>query len=306
MYIKPILLIGFNRPDTILPVIKRIEEIKPLKLYVAIDGPRKHIKGEDLKCQAVLKAINNVKWPGEVKYKVREVNAGCKINVTEAISWVLNENDDVVILEDDIVPSVAFFNYVNLLLEKYRNDSRIAMISANQYTPMETNRDYYFTKYGHIWGWATWKRVWDSFDVNVPDLENVLKNRLADSEFLSNEERKFFLSYFAYWHKKILKKEENAWGPQFFFYRISNNLLSIAPKLNLASNIGTNSSRTDSKGNLNDNFYESIESYLPQNHPLEVSIDKQYEQYHFKTHINKKQRILPRVIRKIRKLFNKK
>jgi hypothetical protein len=305
MYQNPILLIGFNRPDIIQSVIKRIEEIKPSKLYVALDGPRKNIVGEALKCQAVLAAVNNISWPGEVKYKVRDTNAGCKINVTEAISWVLSENDDVVILEDDIVPSVVFFNYVSLLLEKYRYDNRVAMISANQYTPVEQNSDYLFTKYGHIWGWATWKRVWDSFDVNVPELKDSIGNKFVNIDFVSSAERTYFLNYFAFWHEKILNKKENAWGPQFFYYRVSNNLLSIAPKVNLASNIGAVSSRTDVRSYLDDNYYESNEYYFVQNHPERVCIDKQYEQYHFSKHISNKTKLLKRIFRKIRNLLNK-
>src|SRR5690606_34366060 len=131
------------------------------------------------------------------------------------------------------------------LLEKYRDNENIAMISGNNYSPINSiEDDYLFSKYGHIWGWVTWKRVWDKFDVDDQEIFKAVRNNFDEIEFDNESERRFYDRYFRKLSAKMLRNEENAWGPQFSFFRFQNKLLSIVPKTNLASNIGETSSRT--------------------------------------------------------------
>ena len=294
----PVLLIAFNRPDTTKIAFNSIREVKPKKLYVAIDGLRKNKHGETELCKQVVKITQNVDWECDTKYLIREKNLGCKYGVTGAISWALKNEDRVIVIEDDIVAVPAFFSYADELLEKYKDDERIAMISANQYTPIEMENDYLFTKYGHIWGWATWKRVWSNFDVNVPYLENAVNKGLPSMNFESDIERKYLKKYYLTWLTKIKNNTENAWGPQFSFFRRQNGLLSIAPKVNLASNIGTTSSRTDSVSKINKNYYPADASYILSKHPIKIECDKEYGTHHFKNHINRKTPLIKRVFNK--------
>jgi hypothetical protein len=283
----PIVLIAFNRPDTTKIVFDSIKEIKPKKLYVAIDGPRAHKSGEANLCKEVLEITKKVDWDCDVKYLVREENLGCKYGVSGAITWALENEDRIIVVEDDIVASPAFFSFAEKLLEKFKDDDRIGMISGNNYTPIAMDDDYLFSRYGHIWGWATWKRVWSKFDVEVPEIINAIDNNLENMSFVSSGEKRFYKKYFKKRASRIMNKTENAWGPQFRFFRDQNKLLSIVPKVNLASNIGVNSSRTNAVTKGNENYYPAETNFFLENHPLKVEKNSEYDKYHFNAHINK-------------------
>jgi hypothetical protein len=285
----PIVLIAFNRPDTTKIAFESIREVQPEKLYVVIDGPREHKPGEAELCKEVLEITKDIDWDCDVKYLVREENLGCKLGVTGAISWVLKEEESVIVIEDDIIAVPAFFEFAQTMLEKYKNDERIAMVSANNYTPMNTiEEDYLFSKHGHIWGWATWKRAWDHFDVNVPEIQNVFDENHHKIEFASSTEKHFYKRYFKNIAANIKNGNQNTWGPQFVFHRVYHNLLSIVPSENLASNIGENSSRTeDNNSKALEHYYPSSTNFHLKNHPNSVVWNREYDMFHFKNHIDK-------------------
>lgn len=297
----PVLLIAFNRPDTTQIVFNSIREVKPTKLFVAIDGSRSHKLEEAALCTQVLEITKKIDWDCEAKYLIRDKNVGCKLGVSGAISWVLEEEDRVIVIEDDIIATTSFFYFAQELLEKYKDDDRVAMISANNYTPIKTiDSDYIFTKYGHIWGWATWKRVWDKFDIELPYLKDDIKNGHLKSIGLSKNELPFYLKY----SKKILNSFENntinAWGPQFVYFRMRNNMLSIAPRVNLASNIGSTSSRTNTIADYKEHFYPADNSFVLLKHPDIVECNFEFDNYHFKRHINRKSFIEKALYRALR------
>lgn len=300
----PVLLIAFNRPDTTMIVFDTIREVRPKKLYVAIDGPRSNKKDEAELCKQVLHITQNVDWECDAQYLIREKNLGCKLGVTGAIRWALTNEDRVIVIEDDIVAVPAFFSYAQELLEKYKDNERIAMISGNQYTPIEMDNDYLFTKYGHIWGWATWKRVWNKFDVNLPDLKSDIENGKISEIGLSKKEKNYLQKYAKNILSLISDKSINTWDYQFAYFRIRNQLLSIAPRTNLASNIGIDSSRTDAKSLINRHYYPADDSFILTKHPAIIECNTVYDKHHFKKHINRKTSLIKRAYRKVLKNLN--
>ena len=299
----PILLIVFNRPELTKKSFSSISQVEPAKLYIAIDGPRKGFPTDVDLCNEVFEIVKCVNWECDVQYLVRDLNIGCKNGVCDAISWVFRSETSVIIIEDDVVAPPSFFNFMQLLIYKFQFDNRIAMISGNQYTPTQTDFDYFFTRYGHIWGWATWKRVWDKFDVEVPYLDNILQNKLSDISFFNKRERKYHMRTLSNVYSLILKGTINSWDHQFAIFRLINGLLSIAPSCNLSSNIGFESSR----GNYNKNpelfYYESDPSFVCTRHPEQVIRDESYDKFHFDNHIFKKRSLVKRIIDKIMNLF---
>jgi hypothetical protein len=300
----PIVLIAFNRPDTTKIAFESIRKVKPETLYVAIDGPRRHKPGEAELCNQVLKVTKDIDWDCQVKYLVREENLGCKYAVSGAISWALENEDRVIVIEDDIVAPSAFFNFAEELLEKYKDDDRIAMISGNNYTPIKPmDGDYLFSKYGHIWGWATWKRQWGKFNVEVPEIQDAVETDFDKMQFINKQERKFYKKYFKKLASRIANKTENSWAPQFMFFRYQNRLLSIVPKVNLASNIGVISSRINAITRGDENFYPADETFNLKKYPEKISENVGYDKYHFNTHINKSS-FVDKAIYKIRNYKN--
>ncbi len=298
----PVLLIAFNRPDTTQIVFDRIRDVKPAKLYVAVDGPRKHIDGESALCEKVIEITRKVDWDCQTNYLIRENNLGCKQGVVQAISWVLEKEDRVIIIEDDVVPAIPFFYFAQELLEKYQDDHRIAMISGNNYTPLKNiNSDYLFSKYAHIWGWATWKRVWDDFDVHIPELEDVIRSGCDQIKFTNKAEKNLYEKYL----RRLLSAKnsgyDNYWGPQFGFFKRKKNFLSIVPRVNLSSNIGNVSSRSNNVSKINEHYWPGDDGFVLKKYPVKVEVNQAFENYHFNKHMRNiygKPSIHKRIIRK--------
>ncbi|MDB2590741.1 nucleotide-diphospho-sugar transferase, partial [Candidatus Thioglobus sp.] len=174
-----VLFLVFNRLDTTRQVFEAIRQAKPPRLYVAADGARANKEGEADTVQAVRNYImQNVDWECEVKTMFRERNLGCKMAVSGAIDWFFENEEMGIILEDDCLPSQSFFWYCEELLERYKNDMRIFLISGynKQNSWKEETNDYFFSNLGGIWGWASWGRAWKHYDIEMSDIENFIES----------------------------------------------------------------------------------------------------------------------------------
>ena len=155
-----VLFIIFNRPETTQRVFDAIRLAKPTRLYIAADGPRENKTGEKELCEQARKIAQNVDWDCEVKTLFQKENLGCGKAVSHAISWFFENEDMGIILEDDCLPHQSFFKYCEELLEKYKNNDRIGIISGNNFQKKRKigSFSYYFSDIVNIWGWATWAR----------------------------------------------------------------------------------------------------------------------------------------------------
>jgi hypothetical protein len=165
----PVAFLVFNCPDTTIRVFEEIRCARPPKLLVVADGPRADRPGEADKCQAVRAVIETVDWPCEVLKNYSDVNLGCKIRVSSGLDWVFEQVEEAIILEGDCLPHPTFFRFCEELLETYRDDERIGMISGDnfQFGRKRGDASYYFSRYNHIWGWASWRRAWQHYDRNM-------------------------------------------------------------------------------------------------------------------------------------------
>ena len=166
MNISPILFLIFNRPETTKKVFSAIKEVQPPRLYIAADGPRSEQPDEADHCELARTIATKVDWDCEVKTLFRDQNLGIRIAVSQAIDWFFEQEPEGIILEDDCLPDQSFFWFCKELLEKYRNDTRIMHIGGTnfQFGKNRTNYSYYFSRYAHIWGWASWRRAWEYYD----------------------------------------------------------------------------------------------------------------------------------------------
>jgi hypothetical protein len=232
----PILFLIFNRPDVTKLAFNKIREVKPKQLYLAADGPRKHKEGEiDLCKQARDIVLNNIDWDCEIKTLIREENFGCKKAVSSAISWFFENVPEGIILEDDILPDTSFFFFCEGLLKKYRDDERIMTISGVNFLHEWSNNDEsYFFGHGGVWGWATWRRAWAKYDLNIQDWSDVNLKSLINHAIGSNE-------WFDYYQKLLddtYSGNLDAWGIQWLYTVWVNGGLAINPAVNLIKNIG--------------------------------------------------------------------
>ena len=236
MFEIPILFLIFNREDTTQRVFDAIRLQKPKYLFVAADGARNHKEGELDKCLRVRDIIKQVDWDCELKTLFREENLGCKIAVSSAITWFFENVEQGIILEDDCLPDPSFFPYCEELLNRYKEDTRIGHISGDNFLPgiIEEELSYDFCFCSHIWGWATWRRVWKNYDLNFPFWEQQKDKR--SFLFLNKREEIYFSSFIS----DVLHNRNNinTWDTQYWFTLRLQSQLAVYPSVNLVTNIG--------------------------------------------------------------------
>jgi hypothetical protein len=233
----PVLLIIFNRPDSTRKVFAAIRQARPPKLFVSADGPRPGNKADLENCRAARAIINQVDWDCELYTNLREENFGCMRGPCSAITWFFDQVEEGIIFEDDCLPHPTFFRFCEELLARYRDDERVMTISGDNFLfgRKEIPYSYYFSRYPHIWGWATWRRAWQHFDATLSLWPTIKKeNRLIDLF-----EDKNLLKTFTRLFDKVYEGEiVTVWDYQWTFTSLMQNGLTILPKVNLVSNIG--------------------------------------------------------------------
>lgn len=233
----PVLFMAFNRLDTTKQVFEQIKIAKPPKLYIAADGARKNKEGEQEKVQTVREyLLKNVDWDCEVKTLFREENIGCKMAVSGAISWFFEHETQGIILEDDCKPCQSFFWFCEEMLEKYKDDKRIWLVSGDNFQNgiKRGDGDYYFSKLTHIWGWATWADRWQYYDVEIKSFDAFKQQNLIESIFLLEAQQQFWLKSL----EDVKNGKIDTWDYQWSYCVFSNNGLGILPNQNLIQNIG--------------------------------------------------------------------
>jgi hypothetical protein len=265
---SPVLYIVFNRPDVTMESFKVLSRVKPTKLYLAADGPREGVNGEVYLCNAVREIVRNVNWPCEVHTLFQNTNLGCKKGVLAAINWFFESEEEGIILEDDVIPTEAFFPFCDTLLEKYRNSEQVKAINGfNQFGQEVANNSYFFSRGYYPWGWATWKSRWVGYkekDIDVSLLDDKAIREVYHKAAI--EGVKFNLSII---NKGIL----DTWDYQMLYMIMVQRGYVVAPHANLTSNIGVNGAHSMNNQNIFFKYGEMAIECLE--HPLKIEDNKE-------------------------------
>lgn len=232
----PVAFLIFNRPETTERVFSEIAKAKPPKLLVVADGPRSNRPGEVEKCAETRSIIDQVDWECEVLTNFSDVNLGCKKRVSSGLDWVFEKVPEAIILEDDCLPHHTFFRFCEELLELYRDDERISMISGDnfQFGKTRIEYSYYFSRYNHVWGWASWRRAWKYHDREATAWPELQKGGWLDVLISNPRERKYWAEVF----QAVREGRIDTWDYQLTLAAWSQGMLTILPNVNLISNIG--------------------------------------------------------------------
>ena len=298
-----ILLIIFNRPETTRRVFEMIKKQKPKHFFVAADGPRLDRPDDIEKCKAARDVIQ-VDWDCEFHTLYRDENRGCGKGPAEAITWFFENVDEGIILEDDCLPASYFFYYCQQLLQHFRKDESMFVISGtNPVIKWKSGKkSYIITKYAGTWGWATWKRAWVKFDHTIKEWETN-EGKAKVREFLNSEKHyRVFSDIFNTFSNPV--RQIDVWDYQWFFTRFSSGGFSILPCKNLISNIGFGDDANHTK--YKDDKLSGLTSF-EQNEPIvfrKSKPDKIYDWYIFERIINPQKRsIFKKISLKILKLI---
>ncbi len=277
----PILFLIFNRPDTTKLVFDSIKKVKPTKLYIAADGPRTSKPHEDILCNETRSIINQIDWKCEVKTLFRSENLGCKLAVSSAIDWFFENEEQGIILEDDCLPHLSFYNYCETLLEYYKDDFRVGHIGGDNFQKGIKRGDgsYYFSQYNFIWGWATWRRSWKNYDVEMRDYPSFKSNHGLEKIFRRKIEHQFWYKGFDNMFNGLI----NSWDFQWAFANWKTNSISILPNVNLVSNIGFGDGATHTK-NSGNKYIENLPTVPIERsliHPKLVEVDIKADEFAF-------------------------
>ena len=232
----PIAYVIFNRPGHTRETFSVIRAQRPTKLFIIADGPRAGYPTDAQRCAETRAIVDQIDWPCEVHRNYADQNMGCKSRVSSGLDWVFEHVDAAIILEDDCVPNVDFFNYCDDLLVRYAEDIRVWVVTGNNFQDGKKRGEaaYYFSKYNHCWGWATWRRAWQHYRVDMPfwpawrDSAGWL-NKTSD-----RAERDTWTNTF----DRVYRGEIDTWDYQWTACVWYYGGLTATPNVNLVTNIG--------------------------------------------------------------------
>lgn len=275
----PVLFLVFNRLDTTTLVFSAIKKMQPSRLYIASDGPRDSHPSEMKAVSDVREfLLSNIDWDCEIATLFNDSNLGCKTSVSNAINWFFGQEEMGIVLEDDCLPSQSFFQYCQELLFKYEHDQRIFLITGynkqNEWKVSEN--DYFFSNLGGIWGWASWRRAWEHYDVNLSDIDHFIsQDGFQKSLGNSLGDLKQHMIY-----NSVIRDNVDTWAMQWGYARHKNNALTCIPSVSLIKNIGFGEGATHTFGDNLDGVAEhEITFPLRENHFI-VS-DESYDELLF-------------------------
>lgn len=281
----PVAFIIFNRLDTTERVFAEIARARPPKLLVVGDGPRTNRAGEAEKVAACRAIIDRVDWPCEVLTNFSETNLGCKVRVSSGLDWVFDQVPEAIILEDDCLPHPTFFRFCQELLERYRDDDRIGMISGDnfQFGYAINDDSYYFSNLNHIWGWASWRSRWQiDYDVNVNNWPKIRDEKRFKDWFGSKSEQDNFAKIM----ENVYQGKVDTWDYQWQFASCIQGRIAVMPNMNLISNIGFGVEATHTTGQSVLANILSTSVIFPLKHPTMVFasrvLDSRFRQFALK------------------------
>jgi len=268
-----VLFLIFNRPDTTFEVFEQIRTAKPPRLYIAADGPRENNENDALLCEQAREVVAKVDWDCELKTLFKDENQGCRDSVSDAVTWFFDHEEEGIILEDDCLPANSFFLFCDTLLEKYRDDTRIRHITGCNFQKGNKHGDasYYFSNRIHVWGWASWRRVWKDYDKS---LEKYSSEQISDT-MANIYKDPLVVETWTNIFEDVKAGAINSWAYPLDFVNFFNNGLVIIPNQNLIKNIGYGPDATHTQ--IVDEFHERnpLQEIDEITHPVFIVPNKQ-------------------------------
>ena len=267
---SPVAMIVFRRPEHTERVLSAIRLAKPRKLLVIADGPSADRPGEAEKCAAARTVVDRlIDWDCELLKNYSDANLGVEERFHSGFNWVFEQCEAAIILEDDELPHASFFPFCHDLLERYREDERVMATNGTNFQlgKYTTPHSYYFSRYFHCWGFATWRRAWTLYDVKIRRWQQLRATPWLLDICAGNEaEAKYHADIF----DRLTRGEIRTWDYQVTFSLWANSGLAITPNVNLVSNIGFGKDALHHRGDSPFANLPTLEMPLPLEHPPEV------------------------------------
>lgn len=287
----PVLLLAFNRPEQTRQVFETIRQVRPSKLYVAVDAPREDRRDDVENNKAVKAIVEDVDWPCETHYLYQKKNLGCSLSGYTAWNWIFETEDRMIFIEDDGVGTRSAFFFVQDMLERYKDDNRIAYVGAVNHKLSYGDSSYFFSRYqDSTYFMGTWKRTHQLYEYELESYNQVKNTPSYKHSFWGLKERLILDQRFKAYIASIRQgRRRNTYDVQMHYLCYKHNMYNIYPNINMVSNIGTedgansfnsaNSSYVREYGNRPRHEMDEIK-YCD-----EVSVNESFEKRHFKKRV---------------------
>jgi len=253
MDLAPIVLFTFNRLDHTRKTIEALKAnmlANESELFIFSDGPRN--RDEEIKVnnlRSYLKSIDGFKKINIIEAKE---NKGLANSVIDGVTNIIDKYGKIIVLEDDLVTSKYFLNYMNEALTIFEERNDIWSISGygpNIKLPEDYINDIYITKRGSSWGWATWKDRWSLVDWQVRDYDIFKKDKKAINEFNSTGKD------LAPMLEDQMHGRIDSWAIRWVYSQFRNAKYTVYPVKSLVRNIGNDLSGTHTSSTNRFNVY---------------------------------------------------
>lgn len=284
-YDIPILFVIFRRKDVTMRTFAAIKAAQPAKLYIACDGAREAVNGEQELVEATRQAVEQaIDWPCEIHRRYQDHNQGCAKAVSSAISWMFETEEMGIILEDDCVAKPSFFKFVREMLHRYKDDQRIGMVAGTNLVSSKVTMpdSYCFSKYKACWGWATWKRAWSNLQLDMPWRDSdYYQSVIANNGFRAKDK-----NYWKYRLNLIDANYVSSWDWPWYFCLAAQNQLCIFPSKDLIVNIGFDAEATHTSFFNLPKYKDEGELSFPLRHPRYIVPYEPFDKAFYKANNN--------------------
>lgn len=238
MKLAPIAFFAYKRPEHVkrsLESLAQNESAGDSELFIFCDGAK---KTEDEEAVALVRqVVKSRKWCGAVHIIEREQNLGLANSIIQGVSEIVNIYGKIIVLEDDMITSRYFLNFINNALDLYEKEEKVACVSG--FCNPISIKNSYFIRGAEMWGWGTWKRAWAIFE---PDASKLLKELKSQKLIYRFEMNGTVAS------TQILRDQidgiVSSWGARWCASVFLAGKLNLYPPKTLIKNIGRDGSGT--------------------------------------------------------------
>lgn len=274
-----IAFIVFNRPEHTAKTFAAIRAAQPHQLLVIADGPRPNHPTDAFRCAAVREMVSQIDWDCDVRFNFAEQNLGCKQRVSSGLDWVFSQVERAIVLEDDCLPHPTFFDFCDALLDRYANDERVWAITGSNFQNGQVHGEaaYYFARYNHCWGWASWRRAWEHYRGDLPFWPTWRDSASWAALLPDPVERR-------YWAKNFDRVYHNAidsWAYAWLASIWHGGGLTATPNVNLIHNIGFDEHATHTRSSRTRRARVVANELGPLIHPQQVAASPSADAYVF-------------------------
>ncbi len=292
----PVVLLCFNRPRHTAQVLARIRALAPSHLFVVADGPRATHPADAALCEETRQLIGEgLDWDCELFTNFSPTNQGCARRVSSGLTWVFDQVEQAIILEDDCLVDPSFGPFAERLLERYRFQEDIMAISAARLFPFsegEPDLPYSISAYFHCWGWATWRRAWKHFHYSLKQWRQQCSPAELQQFLGTAEQRRYWTYMFDRTHRL-----ENSWAFRYQFACWEQRGFTVLPRVNMTENIGFDETAVHTRPDCDNPCDQAHSLFLPGQLPESVPRNVLYERK-----VAQSQKLLPLLTRAQRKL----